>query len=105
MRGGGEASVRRRLLTGGIARVGTARTPRATWVLVEGDRIAAVGDEGEPGAAPPVRQRWVSPGDVADLPGEKYPRWERVRCSGDRSPEAGAGKGAGRAGPDSEPLT
>jgi hypothetical protein len=81
MRGGDEASVRRRLLTGGIARVGTACTPRASWVLVEGDRIAAVGDEGEPGAAPPVRQRWVSPGDVADLPGEKHPRWERVRCS------------------------
>jgi predicted amidohydrolase YtcJ len=42
-----------RLLTGGIVWAGTACTPRAAWVLVDGDRIAAVGDEGGPGAASP----------------------------------------------------
>src|SRR6266700_1712627 len=43
----------RRVLTGGTVWAGTACTPRAAWVLVDGDRIAAIGDQGEAGAAPP----------------------------------------------------
>jgi predicted amidohydrolase YtcJ len=49
----GEASMRRRLLTGGTVWAGTACVPRAAWMLVDGDRIAAIADEHEPSAAPP----------------------------------------------------
>jgi predicted amidohydrolase YtcJ len=43
----------RRLLTGGTVWAGTDCLPRAAWVLVDGDRIAAIGDRDEAGAAPP----------------------------------------------------
>ena len=43
----------RRLLTGGIVWAGTACTPRAGWVLVEGDRIAAIGTDDGSRAEPP----------------------------------------------------
>lgn len=59
-----------RLLTGGIAWAGTACTPRAAWVLVDGDRIAAVGDEGGPGAAsPPAADRRIDITGSHVLPG------------------------------------
>src|SRR6266496_3686364 len=43
----------RRLLTGGVVWAGTACTPRAGWVLVEGDRIAAIGTDDGSRAEPP----------------------------------------------------
>src|SRR6266566_2862859 len=43
----------RRLLTGGIVWAGTACTPRAGWVLVDGDRIAAIGEDDESSAELP----------------------------------------------------
>ena len=49
----GEASVRRRLFTGGTVWAGAACTRLAGWVLVEDDRIAAVGEASERGAALP----------------------------------------------------
>src|SRR6266540_1980421 len=49
----GEPSVRRRLLTGGTIWSGAACTPHAGWVLVEDDRIAAVGEASERAAALP----------------------------------------------------
>src|SRR6266545_144319 len=49
----GEPSVRRRLLTGGTIWSGAACSPHAGWVLVEDDRIAAVGEASERGAALP----------------------------------------------------
>ncbi len=45
--------MRRRLLTGGTVWAGAACTPLAGWVLVEDDRIAAVGEASERGAALP----------------------------------------------------
>jgi predicted amidohydrolase YtcJ len=41
----------RRLLTGGIVWAGAACTPQAAWVLVDGDRIAAIGQDDEPPTA------------------------------------------------------
>src|SRR6266545_3157458 len=49
----GEPSVRRRLLTGGTIWSGAACSPHAGWVLVEDDRIAAVGEASERAAALP----------------------------------------------------
>src|SRR6266542_3248821 len=49
----GEPSVRRRLLTGGTIWSGAACSPHAGWVLVEDDRITAVGEASERGAALP----------------------------------------------------
>jgi predicted amidohydrolase YtcJ len=46
----------RRLLTGGTVWVGAACTPRLAWVLIDGDRIAAIGDESST----------VAPSDVAE---------------------------------------
>jgi predicted amidohydrolase YtcJ len=44
----------RRLLTGGIVWAGTACRPRAGWMLVDGDRIAAIGEDDESRAQPPA---------------------------------------------------
>src|SRR6266487_3945010 len=49
----GEPSVRRRLLTGGTIWSGAACSPHAGWVLVEDDRITAVGEASERAAALP----------------------------------------------------
>src|SRR6266542_2113451 len=49
----GEPSVRRRLLTGGTIWSGAACSPHAGWVLVEDDRITAVGEASESAAALP----------------------------------------------------
>jgi len=40
-------------LTGGVVWAGTACTPRAGWVLVDGDRIAAIGEDDESSAELP----------------------------------------------------
>src|SRR6266536_2973017 len=48
----------RRLLTGGIVWAGTACTPRAGWVLVDGDRIGAIGeDDGSSAQLPSADER------------------------------------------------
>jgi predicted amidohydrolase YtcJ len=63
----------RRLLTGGIVWAGAACVPRAAWVLVDGDRITAIGSkdqdqgEGEAGAGQPPGAGQVD--QVLDLNG------------------------------------
>src|SRR6266542_4969524 len=48
----------RRLLTGGIVWAGTACAPRAGWVLVDGDRIGAIGeDDGSSAQLPSADER------------------------------------------------
>ncbi len=59
----------RRLLTGGIVWAGAACTPRAAWVLVDGDRIAAIAEEGRPGAARPPADQHVDLKGGHVLPG------------------------------------
>jgi predicted amidohydrolase YtcJ len=53
MRGIGAAGARRRLLTGGTVWAGAACAPHTGWILVEGDRIAAVGETSGRGEALP----------------------------------------------------
>jgi predicted amidohydrolase YtcJ len=59
----------RRLLTGGTVWAGAACTPRATWVLVDGDRIAAIGDDDAPGAELPAADERVDVKGGHVLPG------------------------------------
>jgi predicted amidohydrolase YtcJ len=47
----------RQLLTGGVVWVGTACTPRAAWVLVDGDRIAAIGEDESRAELPAADER------------------------------------------------
>jgi predicted amidohydrolase YtcJ len=50
--------VTRRLLTGGTVWAGTACTPRAAWLLAEGNRIVAIGDEDDGRGPPPTDERF-----------------------------------------------
>jgi predicted amidohydrolase YtcJ len=50
-----EASMRR-LLTGGTVWASAACTPRSTWLLVDGGRVAAVGEEPGRTQPPPADQ-------------------------------------------------
>jgi predicted amidohydrolase YtcJ len=59
----------RRLLTGGTVWAGAACTPRATWVLVDGDRIAAIGDDDAPGTELPAADERVDVKGGHVLPG------------------------------------
>src|SRR4030095_12208565 len=59
----------RRLLTGGTVWAGAACTPRGTWVLVDGDRIAAIGDDDAPGTELPAADERVDVKGGHVLPG------------------------------------
>ena len=59
----------RRLLTGGIVWAGAACTPRAAWVLVDGVRIAAIGEGDESGGELPVADECVDLKGGHILPG------------------------------------
>jgi predicted amidohydrolase YtcJ len=61
--------VRRRLLTGGTVWAGTACAPRVAWVLVEGDRIAAIGEDDQSGRVRPVADEHVDVHGGHVLPG------------------------------------
>src|SRR6266581_5599557 len=59
----------RRLLTGGIVWAGTACTPRAGWVLVDGDRIAAIGEDDGSSAELPAADEHLNVHGGHVLPG------------------------------------
>jgi predicted amidohydrolase YtcJ len=59
----------RRLLTGGTVWAGAACTSRAAWVLIDGGRIAAIGEDGESGAALPDADERVDVAGGHVLPG------------------------------------